>query len=62
MNRSRLCQHSFAVLGLTRIERCSLSKRSAAILILGLRLIPLAPVMEYLVFRVQADVYDKLLI
>ena len=27
-----------------------------AILILGLRLIPLAPVMEYLVFRVQADV------
>ena len=28
----------------------------AAILILGLRLIPLAQVMEYLVFRVQADV------
>ncbi len=31
-------------------------RKHAAILILGLRFIPLAPVMEYLVFRVQADV------
>ena len=35
------------------VKRCGWQ---AAILILGLRLIPLAPVMEYLVFRVQADV------
>ena len=37
-------------------EEVKSASGAPAILNLGLRLIPLAPVMEYLVFRVQADV------